>query len=376
MKNLSIILALLILSSCSNINQNWEDKFKDNAERALIKQEYFDANFYLTELNSNSFRHKDFSDSHLTHFPVISNFPNRIRNDDEKAHNLFLKSKSSFLPLYHHSGTLEDHIVKLKTLSKNVDGRGINIIMRVNESNSNIYYSYDSEINDGFGEEDDFGEGDSFNSYKQRTLTYSATNTSIYDVIKDLCSEHNLRFKITEHAIIIADKGHGCCLEEVRFYDCEDYQIINNYEDFEFFLKSFIIQYPGCELQFISRVNRLIIKDHPVNHKLIENFLIPNFIENIEITHYQYNGHERNNITRAEIEKKPHIFKKLSSRNTHIRYKTTRIIDNLKFTYTIKEQTQIINISAEDKVWSLSYLGACDKILKLDKNNLILLKVR
>ena len=116
MKKLCIIPALFFVLSCSSLNYNWQQNFKNKADIALLKGDYFDANFYLLELAMHSEKYKEYARQQLMNFSSEPSMPNYICNDEQQVMDVYLKSKTIFLPIYHHSGTFESHIKKLKLL--------------------------------------------------------------------------------------------------------------------------------------------------------------------------------------------------------------------------------------------------------------------
>ena len=200
---------------------------------------------------------------------------------------------------------------------------------------------------------------------------------SIYDILATICTELNLRFKITEHAIILAE--HSVCLcggLEVRFYNTNNYFIQNNPELFEAYSKNLILNNAGSEISVISSVNRVVLKETPTNLQLFENFIIPNFVEKVELNYYKYSDNESIELTRANIEKHPKKFTHQKTHTLDVMYQKARTYDGLTFDYDVENQTQKVTITWKGKSQEFNYLGTCDQVLKLDQETLLLIKIR
>jgi hypothetical protein len=380
------ILFIILFIGCSCTTITWEEDFIKKGQHAQANKEYYDSNFYFKELAFKGNLHQQLAKDELLSFtyPQEPSTCNLLVDEEDRSNEIYLKAKSSFIALYNYEGSLDTHIALLKTLSKTLDPqkKGINLILRVSPDNPDLTYHF-SEDDFLFEEEENpFIDKKKYYDYKApkrdaKIFRYSFQNKSIYDILETICTELNLKFKITEHAIILAE--HSVCLcagHEVRFYNNENYYILNNPELFEEYAKEIVLNNAGSELSVVSFVNRIVIKDIPQNLLLFKNHVLPNFVETVELNYYQIIKHNSIKLTRANIEKHPDIFELDKVRPLDVMYQKSRTYEGLKFDYNVENQTQKITVTWEEQQYEFNYLGACDQVLKLDNETILLIKIR
>jgi len=167
--------------------------------------------------------------------------------------------------------------MKLKRLSKTADPnkRGIKIIYRLKHQVKDDSVDASSTVGNSFG---------------LNPVNLDLMNVPLLKVIEFLCVQQNLKYKVEEHAVIIADKSVQLDEMEVSFYhlpstlinlikatsakgntDGKDNDINTS---FKMYLKDFGVKFSsGSQLEFIASVNRLIIKNTSMEHSKIETFL-------------------------------------------------------------------------------------------------------
>jgi len=382
MKFIFLILVLL-LCSCQN---SWEQSFVERGYEALGNEQVYDANFYFLEVEKNG--NEQLLEAKLGLDAVRGFSPksnqNRVVNDLEKVQSNENKLNEIIIPLYYHTGNVESHVALLKAMSKDYDHerRGYNLLLRLSN-----YDAPAAELGeeDAFGDEDGFGDEEAFDLEADKSSnnlyylkhTIIKENCTLEELIKAISDNFKLRYKTTEHATILTDyMGFSCC-GTVMFYDLLDYNVSNNLSLFYEYCRKIIKPWAGSELQYISSVNRLVVKDSDTNHSLIESFLIPNFTKYIELNFYSSKIQIDNKISRADLEKNiDNQFKNLSSEKIELIYKKPRTYDGFKFNYFVKDNIQWIKIERGEKSWTLSFLKVVDKVIPLDDDKVLFIKVR
>ncbi len=160
---------------------NWEQDFLEKGQQAKISKNYYDANFYLKEVAFSGKHHQlDAKNELLTlTYPKLINSSNETKNSDNATNKNYLKAKSLFVPIYNFEGTLSQHVMHIKKLSKSLDkksGKGVLMILRL------------------------------INSDHNPTLHYTFYNKSIYDIIESICSDLGLKFNIKNSLIILHEQ--------------------------------------------------------------------------------------------------------------------------------------------------------------------------
>ena len=126
------VLFIILFICCSCTTLTWEQDFLNKGRQAQIEKDYYDSNFYFKEIAFNGKTHQQIATDKLLSFtyPKTLTRCKLIANDVDLSNEIFLKAKSSFIPLYNHKGSLDSHIALLKALSKDLDpnNKGINLI--------------------------------------------------------------------------------------------------------------------------------------------------------------------------------------------------------------------------------------------------------
>ena len=228
----------------------------------------------------------------------------RIRNDDARVKDVFDKLNGIKIPsVVFDNDSLDSIVARLKQMSKDYDPdpvkRGVNIILRINEK-----AGASAPAEDAFGEEGGFEEGGfeegaevAASAPAQNGVSLRLSDVPILKIIELICLQQDLKYKVTEHAVIIADKSIPLDTMEVRFYDVPagfldliepnlDTAGASLIDDagggagdgaakgVRQYFDEFGVKFDaGSEISFIQSVNRLVVKNTPAEHGKIDRII-------------------------------------------------------------------------------------------------------
>jgi hypothetical protein len=365
-----LIAFMLMLCSCQS-QFDWENHFYQKGQEALLAGSDFDVFFYNKDLMHSSDKYRQLAMMAIPRNKV-SNSWDHSNYSDEETLSVFNKLRYSFIPAYVYSGSLDAHVTRLKKISKELDpeSRGVNIILRVAD------YTTETEAfaDDGFGD-DGFGDDELALQNVRYDTSIIMMDTSIIDIIKVICEKEDLRYKVTEHAVIIADKSGCGCGDEVRFYNISS---LDNFHQFKQYLDLLdpITEGSWRQRSYIESVNRFVVKDTVEKHEYIESFVIPNFEEVMQLDFYDVKVGVSIPRKRAELEKNPQLYKLRNQERLAVINQRPRLWRDFRFSYGVRNQSQLMTIEYKDKTFEYEYLGACDQLIPLDDSQVLLLKIR
>jgi len=225
---------------------------------------------------------------------------------ESDAPDVFEKLNNIIVPsVVFDNDSLDSIVSRLKRMSKDYDPdpvkRGVNIILRVAQSQSSDLAGAAA----GFAEEavadDPFAEDivdeviDAAPIEMQKGISLNLNNVPIIKIIELICLQQDLKYKVTEHAVIIADKSVQLDTMEVRFYNVpagfldlvDETLVATDLADglgnegagdvkktVGAYFNEFGVNFEaGAQISFIQSVNRLVVKNTPTEHAKVERIL-------------------------------------------------------------------------------------------------------
>ena len=372
-----LVILIMLLCSCQG-SFDWEDHFYQQGQEALLQGSDYDVFFYNKELMYSSAKYRNQANVNLKGIRQDEFHDTHLNTGDDKALNLYKRASESFIEEYDLVGSIDDHVIYLKKLSKVIDpsGKGFNVILRVIQEPSRVL------LDDGFGDElgaddpfaedldDGFGDEVSYVAPISLKLKY----VSFLDVIESICLKNDFKYKITDHAIIIADRSAGCGCCSIEFFSMPNgskYSI-----EFLSYLREMVDWDAGAQLSYIQSVNRLVVKNSESNLNYIRRFVLPNFEEVMQLGFYDIKNDALPPKTRVELEKNPQRYELREQEKIAVINQRPRLWRDFKFSYGVRNQSQLMKIEYQGKVYEYEYLGACDQLMPLDDNQVLLLKIR
>lgn len=377
MRFLSLAI-MLFVSSCQS-SVDWQDVFYQKGQEAMVRGDDHEVYFYHRELLRSSDRYKNQAQYILNGLGYEQAKHLHVDKDDNRAMDLFNRMKNCFVESYDLRGTLDEHVVKLKEISKIIDPKekGFNVILRVAGPMPEVFEAINAVVEDDpFAEEtieevveDGFGD-DTYNEvpYIQLQTRY----ISFFGLIERLCLIADLKYKITEHAVIIADRSIGCGCGSIIFLPVPT----NDGESFIKYLKEMTYWDAGAQISYIASVNRLVVKNTDSILKYLESFVVPNFEEVVEIEFYKAKNTLDQMPSRVDLEKNLEMFHCYERQKLPVVYGKPRIWRDMKFTYTVKNKKQKMRVDHLGEAKEFDYLGITDQVIKLDDRTYLLLKIR
>lgn len=191
--------------------------------------------------------------------------------------------------------------IKRNTREMSVDGEGLNIFVavkpeeiesaEVDPENEDAEEAFDDE--EGFGDEDEDVEGEEDVASAGRLINLDADNMPVGELIKYICQQLSLRYKVEEHAIIIGDSADFQTLE-TNFYTISAglLEIIETKSTdggldgldageeasegskFQSYFSDMGISFPpGAKIKFVAGAMRLVVTNTPDNHERLKEVL-------------------------------------------------------------------------------------------------------
>ena len=226
---------------------------------------------------------------------------------DSGSPDVFEKLNNIIVPsVVFDNDSLDSIVSRLKRMSKDYDPdpvkRGVNIILRVAQDKSAelagdfVGAVEDAAADDPFAEEIVGEVVDSAPIAVKKGVSLNLNNVPIIKIIELICLQQDLKYKVTEHAVIIADKSVQLDTMEVRFYnvpagfldlvsetvtvtDIVDSGIGDAGGDetkksvSAYFNEFGVLFDAGAQISFIQSVNRLVVKNTPTEHAKVERIL-------------------------------------------------------------------------------------------------------
>ena len=226
---------------------------------------------------------------------------------ESDAPDVFEKLNNIIVPsVVFDNDSLDSIVSRLKRMSKDYDPdpvkRGVNIILRVAQSQSSALagdaaaFAEDAVADDPFAEDIVEEVIDAAPIAVEKGISLNLNNVPIIKIIELICLQQNLKYKVTEHAVIIADKSVQLDTMEVRFYnvpagflDLVDETLIATdlvddglgdagggdvKKTVGAYFNEFGVDFEaGAQISFIQSVNRLVVKNTPTEHAKVERIL-------------------------------------------------------------------------------------------------------
>jgi len=191
--------------------------------------------------------------------------------------------------------------IKRSTRELSSDCEGLNVFVAVDEARPNdVDAGADAEEDvDDFGDEEEFEDGDEdaldgeeATAEAAGKITIDADKMPVGELIKYICQQLNLRYKVEEHAVIIGDSGQFQTLE-TEFYpisagfleivetkstgggglDGIDGEEADGPNFQTYFSDMGITVPPGAKIKFVQSAMRLVVTNTPANHDRLKEIL-------------------------------------------------------------------------------------------------------
>ena len=80
--------------------------------------------------------------------------------------------------------------------------------------------------------------------------------------------------------------------------------------------------------------------------------------------------------SRIDLEKSPQLYRLQEQEKLAVINQRPRLWRDFKFSYGVRNQSQLMTIEYKGKTFESEYLGACDQIIPLNDDKVLLLKIR
>ena len=211
---------------------------------------------------------------------------------DKDSPDIFEKSNNIIIPsIVFDNDSLDSVVSRLKKMSKDYDPspekKGVNIILRVSSDHPAISNIEDLNLDDDpFAEEILEEVAEASSDEVQKGVSLNLNNVPLIKALELVALQNDLKYKVTEHAIILADKSVQLDTMEVRFYNVPEGFLSslknrkniaegdNSKKDIANFMHQQGIELPaGSQISFIESVNRLVVKNTPEEHQKVDTLL-------------------------------------------------------------------------------------------------------